>query len=80
MDDSKALQAILDKLSGLEEGQKQTNSRLNMMDGKLSGLDEKVTALQENSEITRNGVNTLLDWAEKVEVQISIPLFPKERD
>lgn len=73
MDDAKALQAILDKLNGLEAGQIATNDRLAKIEGRLSKIEE-------DSNITRSGVNTLLDWAEKVEVQVSIPLFPKERD
>lgn len=73
MDDSKALQAILDKLDGLEAGQKATNDRLDQIEGRLSKIEE-------DSDITRNGVNTLLDWAEKVEVQVSIPLYQKGRD
>lgn len=65
MDDIKALQSILEKLDGLEKGQKQ--------------MQADITELKEDSAITRNGVNTLLDWAEKAQVQVSIPLYQKEK-
>ena len=50
---------------------------MSAMDGKIDRLKEDVAGLKEDSAVTRNGVNTLLDWAEKV--QVSIPLFPKGR-
>ncbi|CAB1250703.1 protein of unknown function [Ruminococcaceae bacterium BL-6] len=73
MDDSKALQAILDKLGSLEEGQKTTDVQLDKIGNRLSKIGE-------DSEITRSGVNTLLGWAEKVQVQVSIPLYRKGQD
>jgi len=54
------------KIDGLEKGQAETNIRL--------------SSLEEDSKITRNGVNLLLDWAEKAQVQVQIPLFKKGGD
>lgn len=73
MDDFKALQAILDKLDGLEH----------KVDGLENGQKEikaDIAEIKEDAAVTRNGVNTLLDWAEKVEVQVSIPLYQKGRE
>lgn len=71
MDDSKALQTILEKLSGLENGQEQ-------MQADISELKKDVSELKEDSTITRTSVNTLLEWAEKAQVQVQIPLFRKQ--
>ena len=46
----------------------------------IATMDGKIDRLREDSEITRSGVNTLLDWAEKVQVQVSIPLYRKDSD
>ena len=80
MDDSKALQAILDKLGSLEEGQKATDAQLDKIGNRLSKIENRLSKIEEDSEITRSGVNTLLDWAEKVQVQVSIPLYRKGQD
>lgn len=52
-----------------------------MMDEKLepikkdiAGLKEDVSTLKETSEITRAGVNSLLDWAEECGNVIKFPL------
>jgi len=93
-DDSKVLRAILKKLDGLEKGQKATNGRLDGLETKIDGLETKIdglekgqaetnirlSSLEEDSKITRNGVNLLLDWAEKAQVQVQIPLFKKGGD
>ena len=100
-DDSKVLRAILEKLDGLEKGQKSTNGRLDGLETKNDGLETKIdgletkidglekgqaetnirlSSLEEDSKITRNGVNLLLDWAEKAQVQVQIPLFKKGGD
>ena len=93
-DDSKVLRAILKKLDGLEKGQKSTNGRLDGLETKIDGLETKIdglekgqaetnirlSSLEEDSKITRNGVNLLLDWAEKAQVQVQIPLFKKGGD
>ena len=86
-DDSKVLRAILEKLDGLEKGQKSTNGRLDGLETKIDGLEKgqaetniRLSSLEEDSKITRNGVNLLLDWAEKAQVQVQIPLFKKGGD
>lgn len=80
MDDSKALQAILDKLGSLKEGQKTTDAQLDKIENRLFKIENRLSKIGEDSEITRSGVNTLLGWAEKVQVQVSIPLYRKGQD
>ena len=56
---------------------KPINERLDSMDARLDSMDARLSNLEEDSKITRNAVNTLLDWAEKAQVQVKIPLFKK---
>ena len=53
------------------------NGRLDRMETRLDQVQEDIDTLKENSAINRNGVNTLLEWAEKAQVQVQIPLFKK---
>ena len=41
-------------------------------------IREELETIKEDTAITREATNTLLDWAEKAQVQISIPLYNKE--
>ena len=52
-------------------------TRLDCMETRLDQVQEDIDTLKENSAINRNGVNTLLEWAEKAQVQVQIPLFKK---
>ena len=56
---------------------KPINERLDSMDARLDSMDARLSNLEEDSKITRNAVNTLLDWAEEAQVQVKIPLFKK---
>ncbi len=63
-----------------------------MMDEKLKPIREDISAMQEDiatikddlaelkeaHEITRDGVNTLLDWADNVAIEVKIPLKPAQ--
>lgn len=40
------------------------DERLNQMDSRLDKMDERLDRMEEYAEITRDGVNALLDWAE----------------
>ncbi|HCR44062.1 MAG TPA: hypothetical protein DIV41_05715, partial [Ruminococcaceae bacterium] len=51
------------KVDTLEKGQKEINVKIGL--------------LQEDAAITRSGVNTLLDWAEKAQAEVKIPLYKK---
>ncbi|MEY8403732.1 hypothetical protein AALA54_10390 [Oscillospiraceae bacterium 44-34] len=45
-----------------------------MMDQKLQPIIERLDTLEENLEETRNGVNMLINWSEKVSMAATFPL------
>ena len=47
------------------------------METRLDQGQEDIESLKEDSATNRNGVNALLEWAEKAQVQVQIPLFKK---
>ena len=78
------LLSMQSELKAMKEAQEQTNSRLGKVDARLDKVDARldaieddINALKEDAAVTRSGVNTLLDWAEKAQVQVKIPLFQK---
>ena len=52
----------------------QMDERLNRMDSRLDKMDERLDRMEEYAEITRDGVNALLDWAEACSETYSLPL------
>ncbi len=50
------------------------NSRLDKVDSRLDKVDERLDRMEEYAEITRDGVNALLDWAEACSETYSLPL------
>lgn len=69
--DEKDLQAIAGLMDlKLEKALEPINKR-------LTSIDERLSNLEEDSAVTRNAVNNLLEWAEDASVQVKIPLFKK---
>ena len=54
------------------------NDRLEKLEQGQAEIREELDVIKEDTAITREATNTLLDWAEKAEVQIRIPLYNKE--
>lgn len=50
------------------------DAKLEPINKRLDNLEAKIDQLQEDSEITRAGVNSLLDWAEECGNVIKFPL------
>lgn len=110
MDESKAFQVILEKLDGLEKGQKrledqqtvlgqsqkrledqqivlehgqkaleagqkQANDRIDRLVSDVSIIKEDVKNLKEEAVVTRETVNSLLEWVEKAEIQVQVPFL-----
>ncbi|WP_177576941.1 hypothetical protein [Hydrogeniiclostridium mannosilyticum] len=71
----------LDRMEGrlerMETRLDRMETRLDRMETRLDQVQEDIESLKEDSAINRNGVNTLLEWAEKAQVQVQIPLFKK---
>ena len=47
---------------------------LRKINSRLSGVESRLDKLEESAEITRDGVNTLIEWAEDVSNAIRFPL------
>ena len=56
---------------------KPINDRLDSVDTRLDKMQEDLDILKENSKVTRNAVNTLLDWAEEAQIEVKIPLYKR---
>ena len=74
--DSK-LAPIQERLKGIEEAQEGLRTDLGALKDDTAILKEEMADVKENTVITRSATNTLLDWVEKAQVQVQIPLFPK---
>ena len=44
------------------------------INSRLAGVESRLDKLEESAEITRDGVNTLIEWAEDVSNAIRFPL------
>ena len=47
---------------------------LRKINSRLAGVESRLDKLEESAEITRDGVNTLIEWAEDVSNAIRFPL------
>ena len=65
------LDLILEKLDGMER-------RMDAMQKDIAAIKDDLAELKEAHEITRDGVNTLLDWADNVAIEVKIPLKPAQ--
>ena len=65
---------ILELLEAQQGELRQINVRLNNMDARLNSIDTRLDKLEEDAEITRDGVNALIEWAENVSNAIRFPL------
>ena len=66
MDDNTLLEAI---------GQ-MMDAKLKPINERLDSMEDKLDGLIEDHNLTREGVNTLLDWADTVSVAVKVPLKP----
>ena len=65
---------ILQLLESQQAELRKIKSRLNGVESKIDGIEARLDRLEENSEITRDGVNALIEWAEDVSNAIRFPL------
>ena len=49
-------------------------AELRKINSRLEGVESRLDKLEESAEITREGVNTLIEWAENVSNAIRFPL------
>ncbi|WP_419012729.1 hypothetical protein [Dysosmobacter sp.] len=64
----------MDKEDMILEELRKLNAKVDTMQQNVSQLKEDVAQLKEDSEITRTGVNALIEWAEDVSNAIRFPL------
>ena len=64
----------MDKEDMILEELRKLNAKVDTMQQNVSQLKEEVAQLKEDSEITRTGVNALIEWAEDVSNAIRFPL------
>lgn len=50
------------------------NSRFDAIESRMEGIESRLDKLEEHAEITRAGVNSLLEWAEDCSNVIKFPL------
>ena len=65
---------MMDKEDLILEELRKLTAKVDTMQQDVSQLKEDVAQLKEDSEITRTGVNALIEWAEDVSNAIRFPL------
>ena len=65
---------ILQLLESQQIELRKINSRLGGMESRLDGMESRLDKLEESAEVTRGGINTLIEWAENVSNAIRFPL------
>ena len=65
---------ILQILESQQAELRKINSRLDKIEEDIDEIKEDIEEIKESAEITRSGVNALLDWAEDCGNAIKFPL------
>ena len=70
------LQPIKQHIEQMDTRLNRMDERLNRMDERLNKMDERLSEVEENTKITREAVNSLIEWADNVAVitQIKFPV------
>jgi GTP-binding protein EngB required for normal cell division len=76
------LETLVTKVDKLEQGQAKLEQVQVAMQADISVIKEDITAIKEDveiikeeAEITRSGTNRLIDWAERAEKNVRVPLI-----
>lgn len=68
------LAPIVNRLDTLEENQLVIAKRLDTLEENQLVIIKRLDTLEESQEETRNGVNMLISWSEKVSMAATFPL------
>ena len=68
------LDGMESRLDGMESRLDGMESRFDGMESRLDGMESRLDKLEESAEVTRGGINTLIEWAENVSNAIRFPL------
>lgn len=71
------LQPINEQLGKMQEDIGNLQEDIGKMQEDIGKMQEDIGILKEDSKVTRNSVNTLLDWAEDAQIEVKIPLYRK---
>ena len=84
MDEKKILNILLEMQQEMRSQREELKSQREEMKSfreevaeRLDGVGQQLSALKEDTEITRTAANKLLAWAEDVQTQVGIPLYKK---
>lgn len=75
----KILETMQGQIGTMQGQMSKMDARLDRLESDVKEMREDVEVIKEDIQVTRVATNTLLDWAEKVEVQIRIPLYNKAK-
>lgn len=67
---------INDRLTNVEAHLARVDAHLDQVDARMAEMDTQLKELKEDTTVTREAVNTLLEWADDASIQV-IPLFRK---
>ncbi len=74
-EDLKAIGDLMDlKLAPVIQRLDSIEDRLDSLEDRLDSLEDRLGSLEESNEEVRNGVNSLIGWAEKVSMAATFPL------
>lgn len=54
------------------------DEKLKPVNERLDSIDKRLSDVKEDTKITRNAVNDLIEWADDASIQI-VPLFKKSK-
>ena len=79
MDEMKVMRKEMDeKFTSIDQRLENMDQRLDNMDQRLDVIDERLDNIEEDTKITREAVNSLIEWADEVAV-ISHVKFPVKK-
>ena len=65
---------VIQRLDQMDQKIVPVIQRLDQMDQKMASVIQRLDQLEESNEEIRNGVNSLIGWAEKVSMAATFPL------
>ena len=65
---------VKEELTPIHERLDKIEARLDSLEERMDRLEERMDRLEEDGIITRDGVNTLIAWAEKCGEVLELPL------
>ena len=77
--DRTAQMPVKESLAILERGMSRVQDEISEIKQEVSEIKEDISEIKEGLEEVRSGTNTLLEWAERSERILNVPLMPKAK-